>query len=60
VVRPDARGEIAVKYVEGVVGIPRDFGRATAVEFGNGRIEIAGSSSARVSAEVDWDFVLEG
>ncbi|MFP4377291.1 MAG: hypothetical protein ACLFP4_09620 [Spirochaetales bacterium] len=58
VVSPDAKGQISVSYIEGVIGIPSDFGRAEAVEFGDEGIRVVGENGAHVSTNLDWRYAL--
>jgi hypothetical protein len=55
---PDRSGRITVDYIEGVIAVPTDFGRATSVSFGDEVIRITGSDGSTVETPVAWKRIF--
>jgi hypothetical protein len=50
----------AIRYIQGVVRVPRRFGRVRSARFGKDGVTLSGEGGVRVAAPVRWRFLLDG
>lgn len=56
----DLTGGAEIRHIQGVAPVPHDFGRVTAVQFGENNVVFTENHGKKVTVPVDFGFVMRG